>query len=174
MARVKLRCKSSYREKGLFKKGKNLNNGAIIRCSIGKSINIQAQNYSDHQGQNNTYYNEIVVYQTDFDQHSSSFLSLVDESRNAGVLDSGASKTVCRESWLSTFLDSLNNDEKEQILLTKSISQYRLGDGAKITARTAGSIPIVIGTMKAKTKVNIVPSNIQLTSRDAMKRTTCN
>ena len=154
------------------KRGKNPRDrdGSITRCSICESINHWAPNCPDNNSHNNTYYNEIVLYQTDYD-HPTTFLSLVDESRNAAVLDSGASKTVCGESWFNTFQDSLSDHEKDQISFTKSSSQYRFGDGAEVTAITAATIPIVIGTTKAKMNVDIVPSNIPLLlSKDSMKR----
>ena len=154
------------------KKGKNPRDkdGTITRCSICESINHWVPNCPDNQGHNNMYYNEIVLYQTDYD-HPSTFLSLVDESRNAAVLDSGASKTVCGESWFNTFQESLNDNDKDQISFSKSKSQYRFGDGAEVTVVTAATIPIVIGTTKTKMNVDIVPSNIPLLlSRDSMKR----
>ena len=153
-------------------KGKNPRDkdGTITRCSICESINHWVPNCPDNQGHNNMYYNEIVLYQTDYD-HPSTFLSLVDESRNAAVLDSGASKTVCGESWFNTFQESLNDNDKDQISFSKSKSQYRFGDGAEVTVVTAATIPIVIGTTKTKMNVDIVPSNIPiLLSRDSMKR----
>ena len=81
--------------------------GAITRCSISESINHGDPNCPDNQNQNNTYYNEIVLYQTDYD-HPSKLLSLVDESRNAAVLDSGVNKTVCGESCFNIFQESLS------------------------------------------------------------------
>ena len=76
-------------------KGKNPRDkdGTITRCSICESINHWAPNCPDNQNQNNTYYNKIVLYQTDYD-HPSKLLSFVDKSRNAAILDSRASKTV--------------------------------------------------------------------------------
>ena len=41
--------------------------GTITHSSICESINHWAPNCPDNQNQNNTYYNEIVLYQTDYD-----------------------------------------------------------------------------------------------------------
>ena len=99
-------------------KGKNSRDkdGTITRYSICESINHWAPNCPDNQNQNNTYYNKIVLYQTDYD-HPSELLSLLDKSRNAAFLDSGASKT---ESWFNIFQESLIYEEKHKIVFTKS------------------------------------------------------
>ena len=101
-------------------KGKNPRDkdGTITHCSICESINHWASNCPDNKNQNNTYYNEIVLYQTDYD-HPSKLLSLVDESRNAAFLDSGASKTLCGKSWFNIFQESLSYEGKHQIVFTK-------------------------------------------------------
>ena len=167
--------KNSYRQyqpTQTNRKGKNPKDkdGNYTRCTICESINHWTPNCPDNQDHNNTFYNEIVLYQSDYD-HPSKFLSLVDESRNAAVLDSGASKTVCGESWFNTFQDSLNDNDRNKIQFQDSSSQYKFGDGAQVTAITSATIPIVIGTTKAQMNVDIVPSNIPLLlSRDSMKR----
>ena len=61
------------------------------------------------------YGHEILLYKTDYD-HPSTFVSLIDESRNTSVLDSGASKTVWGEPWCNNFQSSLSNDEKLSFL----------------------------------------------------------
>ena len=83
-------------------KGKNPRDkdDTITGFSVYKPINHWALNCPDNQSKNNTYYNKIVLYQTDYD-HPSKLLSFVDESRNAVVLDSGASKTVSRKFWFN-------------------------------------------------------------------------
>ena len=88
-------------------------------CSICESINhYWALNCPDNQNQNSIYFNEIVLYQTDYD-HPSKLLSLVDESRNVVVLNSGASITVCGEPWFNIFQESCY-EEKHQIVFIKS------------------------------------------------------
>ena len=172
------RSQSSYRnshrqyQQTQIRKGKNPKDkdGNYTRCTICESINHWTPNCPDNQDHNNTFYNEIVLYQSDYD-HPSKFLSLVDESRNAAVLDSGASKTVCGESWFNTFQESLNDNERNKIQFQDSNSQYKFGDGAQITAITSATIPVVIGTTKGQMNVDIVPSNIPLLlSKDSMKR----
>ena len=59
----------------------------------------------NNQSQNNTYYYEILSCQTDYN-HPSKLLSLLDESTNAVVLDSRASKSVCGESSFNIFQEN--------------------------------------------------------------------
>ena len=53
-----------------------------------------------HNQDYNIFYNEIVLLNCDYD-HPSKFLSLFDQSRNATVQYSGASKTVCESLGLT-------------------------------------------------------------------------
>ena len=103
------------------------------RLSICQSINHWTPNCPNNQSPNNTYYNKIVLYQTDY-QRPSKLLPLVKESRNAAVLNSRASKTVCRESWFNIFQESLSYKEKHHIVFTKSDKDYKFGKGVQVTA----------------------------------------
>ena len=73
-----------------------------------------------------------MLYQTDY-HRPSKLMSLVKESRNAAVLNSRASKTVCRESWFNIFDESLSYKEKHTVF-TKSDKDYKFGKGVQITA----------------------------------------
>ena len=80
-------------------KGKNPldSKGNITRCSLCESINHWAPDFRDKtDSPNDTWLSyEAILFQTDFD-HPSELKVLLSESWNAAVLDSGASKTVCR------------------------------------------------------------------------------
>ena len=94
----------------------------------------------------------------------------MDESRNAVVLNSGASKTVCRKFWFNISQGSLGYKEKHHIVFTKSDNQYEFSDCALVTAISGAIIPITIGTTQTKMHVDIVPSNILLLlSKESMK-----
>lgn len=103
------------------------------------------------------------------DYHSSKFLSLLDKSRNAAVLDSWTSKALCGESWFNLYPNSLKS-VKSEIQFSDSSNQYKFGDNTQVTTTTAATIPIIIGTTKVKMNVEIIPRNIPLLlSHDSMK-----
>ena len=51
----------------------------------------------------NEEYNEVILFQSDYD-YPGQMQTLVSESWNAALLDSGASKTVCGKIWLKEYL----------------------------------------------------------------------
>ena len=69
---------------------------------------------------------EAILFQADFD-HPSELNSLLLESWNAAVLDSGASKTLCDQVWLDSYIDSLSEVQKANIVFQTSFSIYRFG-----------------------------------------------
>ena len=71
---------------------------------------------------------------------------------------------MCGESWFNIFQESLSYEEKHQILFTKRDNQYKVDDGAQVTAVSRPIIPITLGTIKTEMHVDIIPSNIPLSS----------
>ena len=59
--------------------------------------------------------------------------TLVEETVNMAVLDSGCTKTVCGEKWLQNYLEFLPTDETNN-LKEKSESIFRFGDSEEIKA----------------------------------------
>ena len=60
------------------------------------------------------YTQEVVLYQSDFD-HPEQLKTLISESWNSAVLDSAANNTVAGEIWYNCYINSLNENEKEEI-----------------------------------------------------------
>ena len=54
--------------------------------------------------------------------------TLVSETFNMALLDSGCTKTVCGETWLQHYLHSLSFDEYKQIETSKSDSSFKFAD----------------------------------------------
>ena len=48
---------------------------------------------------------------------------------------------LCEESWFNIFQESLSYEEKHQILFTKCDNQYKVDDGAQVTAVSRPIIP---------------------------------
>ena len=73
----------------------------------------------------------IMIY--DYMNNYTAFLedsaeSLVSETFNIALLDSGCTKTVCRETRLEHYLRSLLFDEYKQIETSKNNSSFKFGD----------------------------------------------
>ena len=60
--------------------------------------------------------------------------NLVSELRNAAILDSEATNTVTGESWMNTYIGSLEEAEKPKVWCRESKNSYRCGDGRTVTA----------------------------------------
>ena len=94
--------------------------------------------------------------------------NLLDECLNHALLDSGAGKTVCGESWLKVYEDALQSQSEE---LTAESIRFRFGDGEPIESVKRVLIPAEIGGSSVLLDAYVVPSNIPLLlSRESMKR----
>ena len=98
------------------------------------------------------------MFQADYD-HPSKLKGLVAESWNSAVLDSGASKTVCGQAWLNTYLNSLNESDQSKVNYRNSSSSYRFGDGNQVMATKSVQIPAVIGNQSVMIETDIVHSD---------------
>ena len=56
------------------------------------------------------YTQEVVLYQSDF-EHPEQLKTLVSESWNSAVLDSGTTNTVAGEVWYNCYITSLNKNK---------------------------------------------------------------
>ena len=82
-------------------------NDIQLRCHICESIYHMAQNCPKKY--DTLYTLEVVLYQSDFD-HPEQLKTLVSESWNAVVLDSGATNTVAGKLWNNCYITSLNGN----------------------------------------------------------------
>ena len=88
--------------------------GNPTKYSICESINHWAQDCPDKiKDEHDTYHSyHVVLFQSDFDHPSTGKLqSLVAESWNAAVLDSGTSNTVSGQAWFDIFIETLSNED---------------------------------------------------------------
>ena len=110
------------------------------------------------------------MFQADYDHHSK-LRGLVAESWNSAVLNSGASKTVCGQAWLNTYLNSLNESDQSKVSYRNSFSSYRFGVGNKVMVTKSVQIPAVIDNQSVTIETDIVHSDIPLLlSRSSMKK----
>ena len=143
-------------------------NGRVSKCAICESIFHWQQDCPDKQ--NDTYMVHEIVLHND-NEEPGQLKNLVSETWNCGLLDCGASKTVCGEVWLDEYLKSLTNDDQANVKKYSSKSVYRFGDGEQIQATHGVSIPAVIGNTKVKINTDIIPKDLPLLlSKSFMKR----
>ena len=144
-------------------------NGRISRCAICESINHWQQECPDKQ--NDTLYtvHEIVLHNDN--NYPDNLKNLVAETWNCGLLDCGASKTVCGEIWLNEYINSLTESQKKNIKHYHSKSLYRFGDGEQIQAIRGISIPAIIGNTNVQINTDVITKDLPLLlSKSFMKR----
>ena len=103
---------------------------------------------------------EAILFQADFD-HPSEVKSLLLESWNAAVLDSGANKNLCGGVWLDSYINSLSEVQKANIVFQTSFSIYHFGDEKTFKA-TKTPVPAEIGSHNVLIKTDVINSDIPL------------
>ena len=134
-------------------------NGIQLSCHICQNIYHMAQNCPEKYG--TLYTQEVVLYQSDFD-HPEQLKTLVSESWNSAVLDSGATHTVAGEVWYNYYITSLNENEKQKIKHHTPGNTYRFGDGKLFPALQNVDIPISLGSRHVMLNTDIVAYDITL------------
>ena len=64
--------------------------------------------------------------------HECYITKFVSETFNCAVLDSGCSKNVCGQSWLSNYLNTLTEVDRLQMSEKESSTSFRFGDGNSV------------------------------------------
>ena len=97
--------------------------------------------------------------------------SLLGQTINSAILDSGASTTVCGKKWLDCFLETLPEDSKKKIPYEEGTKCFKFRDGLKVKSLKKVTLPCVIAKMNVKIISDVVDANIPLLlSKTAMKR----
>ena len=84
------------------------------------------------------------------------------DTKNLGIIDSGAAKTVCGQKWYKVYESSLMNEEKDLIKEEESKCTFRFGDGAIVKSEIAKIFPTKICGQDVYIKANIVENDIPL------------
>ena len=112
------------------------------------------------------------MFQSDFD-HPTNLCTLVSESWNHAVLDSGASKTICGSMWLSTYVDSLSDSDK--LAVAYSNNSFRFDDGRQVQSTSMAQFPAYLGSKRVFIVSDVVDLDIPLPfSRVSMKNAKMN
>ena len=121
------------------------------------------------EGQLNDQF-DIVLFQSDYD-HPDNLRSLVSESWNAAVLDSGATKTVCGRAWFEQYRENLPADALEKVIMAPVKNGYKFGDQNTAIALVNAAIPAKLGSQDVILSTDIVERDIPLLlSRESMKK----
>lgn len=97
--------------------------------------------------------------------------TLVDESRNFAVLDTGCSSTVCGIAWLNRYLDSLSEMDVSNVVEANSPTTFTFADGVTVSSLKKVKLPCCIGTKRATIETDVVDCNIPLLlSKRSMKK----
>ena len=97
--------------------------------------------------------------------------SLVGETFNMVLLDSGCTKTVCGELWLQIYLDTLKGEDFSKVLKEESHTKFKFGDNKMIKSIRKVTFPAVIANTKVSLSTDVVDYNIPLLlSKESMKK----
>ena len=54
--------------------------------------------------------------------------TFVDEALSTAILDSGCTRTVCGQTWMNCYLDTLLKEESDQVVTESSETFFKFGD----------------------------------------------
>lgn len=115
-----------------------------------------------------TLYTGFNQNNLDNDEVSNIFLG---ETLNFAIVDSGCSRTVCGETWLECYIDTLSNREKAEVKQEDGNTYFKFGDGVKIKSIMRTIFPATIAGKNIMISTDVIPSKIPLLlSKDSMKR----
>ena len=96
---------------------------------------------------------------------------LVSDSFNCAVLDSACSSTVCGEDWINCYLETLDEEQKQNVKNFKSKTWFKFGDGIKLQSLKKMRIPCEIAGTRCHIETDVVASDIPLLmGKPSMKR----
>ena len=144
--------------------------GQTSRCSNCQSINHWVQQCPD--AHNPTLFQEtedITLFEGDLDD-ANQLKSLVAETLCAAVIDCGASRTCCGQSWWQGFTDTLSQEELDAITLSPSNKTFKFGAGGNHQSLSSAEFPANINGKAVTIKTDIVKADIPLLlSKESLK-----
>ena len=144
-------------------------NGRTTTCGICGSRNHWAQQCPDKGSTQTFEINKLELFHSDYDQPER-LKQLVSDTFDAAVLDTAATKTAAGSIWMNEYIRKLSEEERANIKQKPSSSSYRFGDGEKVTADYATTIPVQIGNKTISIDVDVLNKDIPcLLSRPSME-----
>lgn len=103
--------------------------------------------------------------------HKEEISQLGSDARNCAILDSACSSTVCGKTWIQTYMDSLNDDDRSKVVHQTGHRVFKFGGGTKLRSEGEYELPVCIVGKNVTVKTDVVDSDIPLLlSRSAMKK----
>lgn len=103
--------------------------------------------------------------------HKNEVSLLGTEARNCAVLDSACSSTVCGKTWLESYLSSLKESEREEIVRREGHKIFKFGGGTRLKSEGEYELPMCLVGKPVIVKTDVVDSDIPLLlSRTTMKK----
>ena len=114
---------------------------------------------------------DVLLYTGYGKKQETEVTQLAREAMNKAVLDSACGETCCGESWVETFLDSLDDEEREKVVYGKSNKMFKFGGGEILPSLYTVELPCVLAGKPVKILADVVASDIPLLiSMKAMKK----
>ena len=167
--------KKNYKGNGKYPSKRHNNpldqHGKISRCRICESINHWERDCPDQDLTKKRDSSEDVTLFQSVLHSQESLKQFTGEALSAAILDSGASKTVCGKTWMNCYQDTLTELEKQNIKERPRFTQFKFGDGRKITSIKKVIIPATLGDIKVNIETDVIDEDIPLLlSKDSMKK----
>ena len=129
--------------------------------------NMSKTNVTDIKAKVNITEDKYVVIFTGY--HKGDIAQLSIDARNCAVLDSACSSTVCRDTWLENYLNSLDHEDRRKIKRSFGQKIFKFG-GERFKSKREYNLLAVIAGKAVTIKTDAVGSDIPLLlSRQAMK-----
>ncbi|XP_057309261.1 uncharacterized protein LOC130647426 [Hydractinia symbiolongicarpus] len=143
-------------------------NGEISRCNICGSVFHWQRDCPDSYENRKKKKKKEEVNVTLYTEVMYVFMG---ETLSAAVLDSGCSQTVCGESWLKEYLETLGDNELNHVTESQSNTIFRFGDGNEMRSIKQMKLPARIGDTNINIVADVVKGDLSLPfSKDAMKK----
>ena len=158
-----------YNPGGERKKNPLDKNGEVSRCSICGSIFHWARFCPDsYEAKEDRGTNAEQVKETLIE---GAMDVLIGETLNMAILDSGCSKTVCGNTWMNCYLDTLSEEDKKLVKEEKSDTIFKFGDSKTICSMKRMTIPTEIAGKSVNLQTDVISYNLPLLlSKEAMKK----
>ena len=93
------------------------------------------------------------------------------EAFGTAILDTVCTRTVYGAKWLFDYVETLNEEEKDNIVEQRSERIFRFGDGSKVKALKNVVIPAVIGDKQCTISTDVVDLELPLLlSKESLKK----
>ena len=87
------------------------------------------------------------------------------------LLDSGCTKTVCRNVWLQYYLDTLSEDDLSRVVIKPGKNMFKFGDSKMIKSTKIMHIPVRLAGVPVMLTTDVIDYDIPLLlSKETMKK----